>query len=201
MKTKLIQKIKEERVVQNPSYDRSLAPKDRLYDFLGAYHLVLNGVKAHEPFDLRCENQPEKMCDTDDKERLVEFVNLLISEAISQSKEELVVDENTSDGYHTFKELYEFRKIYNAVLFNEWSRQGKYNVHKSWRHNDFELCFGGGWFVVMAELPTGQISNHYEAKDWDLFHCEERDIADKWDGHSAQDVITRLLLLEDLNKK
>ena len=124
-----------------------------------------------------------------------------IEQAISQSKEELVVDENTSDGYHTFKELYEFRKIYNAVLFNEWSRQGKYNVHKSWRHNDFELCFGGGWFVVMAELPTGQISNHYEAKDWDLFHCEERDIADKWDGHSAQDVITRLLLLEDLNKK
>ena len=25
-----------------------------------------------------------------------------------------------SDGYHTFNELYEFRKIYNAALFNEW---------------------------------------------------------------------------------
>ena len=24
-----------------------------------------------------------------------------------------------SDGYHTYDELYEFRKMYNAVLFNE----------------------------------------------------------------------------------
>ena len=24
-----------------------------------------------------------------------------------------------SDGYHTFDELYEFRKMYNSVLFNE----------------------------------------------------------------------------------
>ncbi len=27
--------------------------------------------------------------------------------------------EDCSDGYHTFKELYEFRKQYNATLFNE----------------------------------------------------------------------------------
>lgn len=33
-----------------------------------------------------------------------------------------------SDNYHTFNELYEFRKVYNAVLFNEWSRQGLYDV-------------------------------------------------------------------------
>lgn len=27
--------------------------------------------------------------------------------------------ERVSDGYHTFLELYEFRKVYNALLFNE----------------------------------------------------------------------------------
>ncbi len=27
-----------------------------------------------------------------------------------------------SDGYHTFNELYEFRKMYNAALFNEWAK-------------------------------------------------------------------------------
>ena len=27
-----------------------------------------------------------------------------------------------SDGYHTMDELYEFRKVYNAALFNEWAR-------------------------------------------------------------------------------
>ena len=103
---------------------------------------------------------------------------------------------NTSDGYHTFNELYEFRKVFNAALFNEWSRQGKYNVHKSKKHSDGELCFGGGWFIVMATLPTGQISNHYKMKDWDLFECEERELADKWDGHTAQDVLKRLQSLK-----
>lgn len=38
--------------------------------------------------------------------------------------------ERVSDGYHTFLELYEFRKVYNALLFNEWYKQGKYQVHK-----------------------------------------------------------------------
>jgi len=103
------------------------------------------------------------------------------------------VDENTSDGYHTFKELYEFRKVYNAVLFNEWAKQGKYNVHKSLKHSDGEDCFGGGWFIVTATLPSGQISNHYELKDWKLFRVDEHVKADEWDGHTAQDVVNRLL--------
>lgn len=45
----------------------------------------------------------------------------------------------------------------------------------------------------MATLPDGQISNHYEIKDWDLFwSCEEREKADEWDGHTASDVVERL---------
>jgi hypothetical protein len=97
-----------------------------------------------------------------------------------------------SDGYHTMDELYEFRKVYNAALFNEWARQGKYQVHKSQKHNDGERCFGGGWFIVMATLPSGQISNHYELKDWDLFVCEERETSEAWDGHTPADVLERL---------
>jgi hypothetical protein len=98
----------------------------------------------------------------------------------------------TSDGYHTFNELYEFRKLYNAALFNEWAEQGKHGTHKSWHHSDGEDCFGGGWFIVMAELPTGQISNHYEAQDWDLFQVPEREAANLWDGHTPADVVDRL---------
>lgn len=118
-----------------------------------------------------------------------------------------------SDGYHTFNELYEFRKIYNAALFNEWGSQmsvnprwynddnqpatiPKYDVHKSWRHNDGELCFGGGWFIVVAVLPTGQISNHYRAEDWGLFRIPEVEKAKyEFDGHTPQDVIERLKAL------
>lgn len=104
------------------------------------------------------------------------------------------VNENTSDGYHTFKELYEFRLLYNAHLFSEWAKQGKYDVHKSQRHYDGELCFGReDYFVVVATLPTGQISNHYPMSDWELFNCEAVEKAKaQWDAHSSQDVAKRL---------
>lgn len=98
-----------------------------------------------------------------------------------------------SDGYHTFNELYEFRKLYNAALFNTWAELSKYDVHKSIKHNDGELCFGGDWFIVVAVLPCGQISNHYELKDWDLFHIPETPIAKHpFDGHTPKDVMDRL---------
>lgn len=101
--------------------------------------------------------------------------------------------EQVSDGYHTFAELYEYRKLYNAAFFNELAKKGIYNVHKSKRHATGEECFGGGWFIVMADLPTGQISNHYELKDWDLFKCVEKSFSDIWDGHSPQEAAKRLL--------
>ena len=98
-----------------------------------------------------------------------------------------------SDGYHTFDELYDFRKAYNACLFNIWYKQGMYGVHKSKRHSDGEECFGGGWFVVSCNTPYGQITNHYEMKDWDLFKCKTEEKAHPWDGHSAKDALERLL--------
>lgn len=45
-------------------------------------------------------------------------------------------DENTSDGVHTFAELYHYRMLYNALVFNEWARGDRYDVHKSIRHSD-----------------------------------------------------------------
>ena len=94
-----------------------------------------------------------------------------------------------SDGYHTFNELYDFRREYNAALVNS----GIWKAHKSYRHHSGELCFGGGWFIVMMETPFGQISNHYENRYWDEFHCEEKEFADMWDGHTERDVIARLM--------
>jgi len=119
------------------------------------------------------------------------IVNNLISAMDPESFDANLI----SDGYHTFGELYDFRKLYNAVLFNEWAAQGKYKVHKSLRHSDGKYCFdcGGEWFIVVAELPAGQISNHYKIEDWDLFQCEAKDKALlPYDGHTAQDVLQRL---------
>lgn len=101
--------------------------------------------------------------------------------------------EKFTDGYHSFEELYDYRLLYNAALFNEFAKQNLYDVHKSKLHSDGEVPFGDpNWFIVMAELPTGQISNHYEMKHWDLFNVPEKDFANEYDGHSPQDVADRL---------
>ena len=97
-----------------------------------------------------------------DVERIQLEINELIKSGASVGE--------LSDGYHSFNELYRFRMLYNAGLFNEWARQGKYDVHRSTHHHEGDECFGGGWFVVVAQLPTGQISNHYELVYWDLFN-------------------------------
>lgn len=113
----------------------------------------------------------------------------------------LILPESTdtnevSDGYHTFAELYEFRKLYHAVLVNTWHQNQQYKSYKSRRHSNGELCFGGGWFIVLTILPSGQISNHYEEKDWNLFNIPVVDIPpDVFDGHTAEDVLDRLRLL------
>lgn len=112
----------------------------------------------------------------------------LMAEWKDKQFKELCDSGEASDGYHTFNELYDFRREYNAALVNT----GVWKAHKSHRHHDGELCFGGGWFIVMIETPFGQISNHYEDKYWDEFHCEEKEVADEWDGHTEKDVLERL---------
>lgn len=89
MKNKSNKEIIEERAVNNPSYDESLDTAQRLGDFLGAFHLVMNGVVAHNPFTLKNEGKPNEMCDTEDKQRLIEFVELLITQALEQKEREV----------------------------------------------------------------------------------------------------------------
>jgi hypothetical protein len=147
------------------------------------------------PYDQLSE--AEKQSDRDQVMRYLHLVRdyytSLIKPTISEVQDLTPeITGKTSDGYHTFDELYEFRMLYNAAFFNEIRFNPRYNVHKSRRHNDGEKCFGGGWFIVMATLPSGQISNHYPDKDWKLFKCEERDRADEYDGHTPADVAKRL---------
>lgn len=100
--------------------------------------------------------------------------------------------ENASDGYHTFKELYEYRMLYNAAFFNSLAKMGSIGVYKSKNHSDGTVCFDGTWFIVIAILPTGQITNHYELKYWDLFDIPEVERPVVYDGHTPQDVANRL---------
>lgn len=89
-----------------------------------------------------------------------------------------------SDGYHTFNSLYRQRLILTAALV----KAHKDVAWKSWRHEDGELCFGGGWFIVGFDTPDGGYTYHYEKKDWGLFDCVELPIGKHWDGHTDEDV-------------
>lgn len=97
-----------------------------------------------------------------------------------------------SDGFHTFRELYRYRLLYNVAFLNELAKSGAVEMCKSLRHNDGEKVFGGDWFIVMVNLPTGQISNHYHISYWDLFKIPEKDKAFPWDGHTAEEAADRL---------
>lgn len=89
-----------------------------------------------------------------------------------------------SDGYHTFNSLYRQRLILTAALV----KAHKDVAWKSWRHEDGQLCFGGGWFIVGFDTPDGGYTYHYEEKDWGLFDCVELPVGKHWDGHTDEDV-------------
>ena len=98
--------------------------------------------------------------------------------------------DDLSDGFHTFRQLYYQR----MVLFAAIVRQNKDKAWKSLRHEDGELCFGGGWFIVGIDTPEGSYTYHYEDSYFSLFDCEELECGKRWDGHTEKDV-TRLLSL------
>ena len=97
-----------------------------------------------------------------------------------------------SDGYHTFNGLYEQRMILFAALVKAY--KGK--AWKSYRHEDGEYCFGGGWFIVGIDTPEGSYTYHYENKYWDMFDCVDLPRGKHWDGHTEADAETRLMSLE-----
>lgn len=100
-----------------------------------------------------------------------------------------------SDGYHTFRQLYYQRMILFAALV----KQNRDKAWKSLRHEDGELCFGGGWFIVGIDTPKGSYTYHYEDAYFSLFDCEELERGKAWDGHTEKDVV-RLLSLEQQSK-
>lgn len=97
---------------------------------------------------------------------------------------------DTSDGYHTFSELYDHR----AKLFSVIVRDHREIAWKSRLHHDGTMY--DGMFIVGVETPEGQATYHYDVDPyWDLFDCEELDRAPEWDGHTPQQAIDRIAAL------
>lgn len=98
-----------------------------------------------------------------------------------------------SDGYHTFNELYYHR----MCLFSIIVKQHKDLAWKSKLHSDGTMF--DNYFIVGIDTPNGQATYHYHIDHWDMFDCVELPNAPEWDGHTADDVLNRLLSLTKLN--
>lgn len=102
------------------------------------------------------------------------------------------IDGNTSDGYHTFNELYHHR----AVLFSVIVKNFAARAWKSKLHADGTMY--KGMFIVGIETPNGQATYHYDVVPyWNLFRCKEVDRAPEYDGHTPDQAIERIGKLVD----
>lgn len=91
-----------------------------------------------------------------------------------------VVGNDISDGFHTFDELYEHRCLLfiNLCLMNVSA--------SAWKPH-YE-----GWPCLMMQTKYGQISYHVPEKFLFLFDKVIDKKEFKWDGHTSEDVISRL---------
>lgn len=98
-----------------------------------------------------------------------------------------VITGETSDGYHTFNELYHHR----AVLFSVIVKAFPDRAWKARKHHDGSMY--DGMFIVGIETPDGQATYHYDIDPyWDMFKCEELEYAPEWDGHTPDEAIRRI---------
>lgn len=96
-------------------------------------------------------------------------------------------DGSTSDGYHTFDELYHHRAILFSVIVRNYSAL----CWKSKLHHDGTMY--DEMFIVGIDTPEGQASYHYNLSPyWDMFDCVELERAPEWDGHTPSQAIERI---------
>lgn len=102
------------------------------------------------------------------------------------------IDGNTSDGYHTFNELYHHRAVlFSVIVANFAARAWKSKLHADGTMYE-------GMFIVGIETPDGQATYHYDVEPyWSLFRCKEVDRAPEWDGHTPDQAIERIGKLVD----
>ena len=99
----------------------------------------------------------------------------------------------TSDGYHTFDELYHHRAVLLSVIVATFPRRSWKSLH----HHDGTMY--DGMFIVGIDTPAGPATYHYDVEPyWDMFPCEVLDRAPEWDGHTPDDAIERIGTLRDV---
>lgn len=97
------------------------------------------------------------------------------------------IDGNTSDGYHTFNELYHHRAVLFALICSDHADI----AWKSKLHEDGTMF--DGMFIVGITTPQGNATYHYENEEWPLFEgVKELPNAPHFDGHTPDEALRRI---------
>jgi hypothetical protein len=115
--------------------------------------------------------------------RLTEDANIILNDT-----------SKLSDGSHTFEELYEHRHVLCLALMRSMAKHWWFSL----RHADGEWCYDGEWFIVGADLPeVGSITYHLPIRLLEAARATgaaELPLGRPWDGHTSDEVVTRLIL-------
>ena len=93
-----------------------------------------------------------------------------------------------SDGYHTFDELYHHRTLLFASIMNLSDGVLCWNSKK---HEDGTMY--DGMFIAGISTPFGDATYHCEMEYWDIFNVKELEHAPKFDGHTPEQALQRIL--------
>lgn len=108
------------------------------------------------------------------------------ADIIESLRDRLKTVRETSDGYHTFNELYHHR----TVLFSVIVANHRDISWKSKLHHDGTMY--EDMFIVGVDTPQGQATYHCDMEYWNIFWCKELERAPEWDGHTPDDAIERI---------
>lgn len=113
-----------------------------------------------------------------------------INKTIIDSKERnLISTKDISDGYHTFKDLYDHRTILFSVICNSYKELS----WKSKKHYNEEVDpMYEGSFIAGINTPLGDAIYHIKLGFWDEFNIKELDRAPLYDGHKSEEDLIRL---------
>lgn len=123
-------------------------------------------------------NTPEDLCVTKNNEQ--EETDLSLSDH----------KKDQSDGYHTFSELYEHRHALYLALMSTVPEISWVSLN----HYDGDQL--DGWFISGIRLSTGDITYHLPMRLWNRACKTGAKVLPygiKWDGHTSEDVIQRLI--------
>ncbi len=151
-----------------------------------------------EKLNLEFDLAAEERADTDDeKEMAFNSGEMNCARRVTRFVKELnaldvpSITGETSDGYHTFNELYHHRAVLFSVIVKAFPDQS----WKARKHHDGTMY--DGMFIVGIETSDGQATYHYDIEPyWDIFECKELEYAPEWDGHTPAQAIARIGQLE-----